>query len=612
MKTGRIIALVLLLCAIVSANGQSPDLAAIAANPAESRPLVLAEPCPYSVDDVDQAFSACRQLLRTGQTSLGIRVNLGALYLLKARLHADESGNFEKAIDQFTIVLLKDPENETVLAYLRDPSVILKYKTHIGQDGIDNLVRILRPETGTSPGASRLETLACLLNLGGNSEEAAKVAGQLAGLQPDAHADLLAGVSLLRTHDLNGAMKAFHSVIASSSIPDDVLTARLGLAQASLEDNNPDQADSLLADIMFQPRLPGLADVWSLTRPADLEWQLGMAFAQRGDADKAFCYLGERTGETIIQAAIKANDNGDKKRALNLFLAALQVPNDQEADCMWAVGVLSLNLDKYTDAVWALEQSRDMGKEFDSRTCIELGIACLALGEYQKAYDVLESARQKFPDDLNIRGWRVAAAFGVGGWDKALAACEEAPPAMGPSDNTRDVTYRLVSGVFSDLDQRAQRAGLDYPRLKHLSALNELYSHFAPYWAEQVRRAKWNVTWEAINLYRSLPLKPVPPRRAIEQESVAERGIQSGQIDDKVSNAAIAATEIAPWWPEARYNLGCLLRDSYYTINLTYLDTEFDKTQMASQEFIFYLHLDPNGAQAAAVRQQLKKWGEKY
>ncbi len=119
---------------------------------------------------------------------------------------------------------------------------------------------------------------------------------------------------------------------------------------------------------------------------------------------------------------------------------------------------------------------------------------------------------------------------------------------------------------------------------------------------------------ETIELYAQLPLKPTPPRRALAEEAKAETAIRTGRtgaID--ASRPAILATEIAPWWPEARYNLGVYLRDSIYTQNRPDLFSEtsdgiFSNEQGAAQEFAIYLRLSPDGPKANEVRQQLKRW----
>jgi hypothetical protein len=74
-------------------------------------------------------------MLRATPNYNAVRANLGGLYLWRNALHPEESGNFEKAIDQFLIVLSNDPGNGAVLEYLRTYEVLVRVRTELGEQG---------------------------------------------------------------------------------------------------------------------------------------------------------------------------------------------------------------------------------------------------------------------------------------------------------------------------------------------------------------------------------------------------------------------------------------------------------------------------------------------
>jgi tetratricopeptide (TPR) repeat protein len=321
--------------------------------------------------------------------------------------------------------------------------------------------------------------------------------------------------------------------------------------------------------------------------------------------------------------AIAAVDNmkkGDKQRARDLFLNALELePGDP--DLLYGVASMSFDLRRYGDAAWAYQAAADKGEDLNSGSLVRMGVAYLVLGDYQDAYHAFDQAHAVAPLDSNIRRWRIAAAFGLGGWKMALDTLIATPP-LDPTprnfNEQRWMTYDIVYGVIKDADNRAQSVGLRYPRLGHLSLLHELLTEVVQWGFGNLDRnalehERWNIAWQTVELYRALPLKPLPPKRALEQEMVAERAIREGKIGaSKFESfpAAVAATTIAPWWPEAHYNLAIYARNSYFTRNLKY-DGELyvSNKRIAAQEFLFYLSLAPKGANATAACRQLKDWG---
>lgn len=590
--------------------------------------MFLADGAPFKehLALFDQAFAACRSALRANPDDTSVRSNLGALYLWRDAFHPDESGNFEKAIDQFLIVLSRDPGNEEVLNYLRSYEVLVQIRPQLGDKGMDRIQSALRDTLKGSAGPANLSTLAAVSSFNGSMSEAQKAAETLVGADPGPSSYVILGSSELKMGHAEKALSSFKAALNNTADRVQMATAKLGAAQSYLAMSNIDAADSMWAEAtasLPHAALDQAARGALLNTPAELGWAIGKHYADSGNVDRAFGYLGPEAANIFARKGNEAWNAGNKKEALDSFLSALQTETDQADTLMYAVGLLSFDLDHYGDSVWSLQQARDMGKELSENSLTKMGVSYLVLGDYQKAYNAFDEAHRKAPNDSGLREWRIGAAFGVGGWKMALDTLIEAPPLdLGTHpDAPRLRTFSIVYGVFNDAEQRARRAGLRYPRLSHLSALNELLSEvvnwsFGNLDTTALRKEKWDTLWEAINLYRELPLKPVPPKRAVDQEALAEDTIRNGNVQYYVvERAAIAATEIAPWWPEARYNLGVFARDCFYSVNLASLYeysgtmSVWNNVESATQEFTFYLNLAPQGPQAAEVRQQLKKWG---
>lgn len=319
----------------------------------------------------------------------------------------------------------------------------------------------------------------------------------------------------------------------------------------------------------------------------------------------------------LAEAAVDDMKKGDKAGALDGFLKALELEPDN-ADLLHGVASTSFDLHHYGDAAWAYQAAGDSGGNLNSNSLLRMGVSYLVLGDHQNAYRAFDRAHAAAPLDSNIRRWRIAAAFGLGGWQLALDTLTATPP-LDPAPNDfneqRLVTYNIVYGAIKDADDRARSVGLHYPRLGHLSLLHELLAVVAE-WSfgnldrKALEHEKWSIAWQTTEIYRALPAKPLPPKRALEQEMLAERAVRGGKIDFPAFNAAVAATTIAPWWPEAHYNLAIYARDSYLTPDITYDGKLFsDARTIAAQELLFYLRLAPQGANAVAACRQLEDWG---
>lgn len=601
-------------------------LRAMASAPMRSLALRLGETFPFKANRAafDQAFSSCRQALKANPQDVGVRTNLGALYLYRDQFHPEESGNLEKAINQFLIVLRDDPGNPIALSYFREYDLLVRLRPTLANQGVDRVLAALQAAWEDSRSEEGLWTLARADLFAGHLAEARAAIEKLVGISGRASSHLLLGVLELKSDHAAQALAAFQAAKRETGGPTEMALAKLGAAQALTSLGRLEEADDELGEAsagLPSAALARAARSAGMLTPNELGWELGKASANAGEVDRAVGFIGTAVTEILIERADKAWHDGDNATAVDTYLKLLELEPEQ-GEAFLAIGLLSFDLHRYNDVVWAFNEAGNHDQRLSKNMLVKLGVSYLTLANYAKAYDAFDKAHHEDGNDSDIRAWRIAAAFGAGGWKRALDTLQNAPPLNSPPrdfNEERLRTYDIVYGVILDAERRAKEAGLRYPLLSHLSLHNELLSTVAN-WSfggldrTALRKEKWDILWEAIDLYRALPLKPRPPSRAVAQEAIAEEGIRQGHIGYEVEQAAIAALEIAPWWPEARYNLGVYARDSYLSVNLASLysfsgSDVWDNNRSATQEFIFYLHLAPQGPRAAEVRKQLKQWG---
>jgi tetratricopeptide (TPR) repeat protein len=596
---------------------------AIAATPTEPVMLLLDKP---DLSDAaraafDQAFIRCREALSADPASLSVRVNLSGLYLFRDDIHPEETGNFEKAINQLLIIIQRDPGNQPALSYLRENGVVGRIIPAMAAQGLERVRAVLQEAWTIAPSSANLWPLAQIDFMAGRISEAELAASKLVTLAPQGSSFLLLGAVKLKAGHPEQALDAFESATQKTATPLELAVAKLGIAQSCTQLGTLEKADQLWNEATKatnQANLERAAISAGILPAADIGTALGKAWLAAGEVDRAVVYLGAEVTNLLIERGNKAWSSGNRAEAIDAYLGLVQL-EPERSDTQQAIGLLSFELRRYRDSVSAFHQAVDLGATLSANMLIEQGVSCLALSDYEGAFNAFDEASRKEAGN-SAHAWRIGAAFAIGGWDRAIAALKESPPsnlsARDPSDE-RLTVYDLVYDILTDADQRAKEAGLTYPRLNHLSLLYELdctSTAAGRLEKSRLRREMRMLLTETIELYAQLPLKPTPPRRALAEEAKAETAIRTGRtgaID--ASRPAILATEIAPWWPEARYNLGVYLRDSIYTQNRPDLFSEtsdgiFSNEQGAAQEFAIYLRLSPDGPKANEVRQQLKRW----
>jgi len=306
------------------------------------------------------------------------------------------------------------------------------------------------------------------------------------------------------------------------------------------------------------------------------------------------------------EAALRLND---PRSAVNHFLIARELES-HDRSAFPGVGEASWVLRRYADAAWAwdlLSRTQPLKDETRSRH----GQALLVIGDGERAWAVLNVSS----DHQELRRWRIVAAFATGGYERAQAASLDQPISglapMGPAEE-QGMVLRVVEQGAVELERRAAGSGLLYARLFHASLLYAALDHASDgrlewFWEGEIGQQRWDVLWRVIRAYRALPLKPLPPRRAIDAAMEAERRRESPESITFLKQALRAA----PWWAEAHYNMA-LLDDArlIYAEDLRYIKKE--DGDATAQERIFALALAPDGPKAKDTARELQRLGIKF
>lgn len=622
----------------IPCTAQSQDRAALVTREAEGLQTITREPshklmlwlgggAPFQEhrDLFDKAFAACRQALRASPSDAAVRANLGALYLLRDALHRDESGNFEKAIDQFLIVLSNDPSNEAALTYLRTYEVLARVRPEIGEKGMENIRSALQHTLRDPPTAASLRAFARVMFFDGRMIEARAAAEALTELVAESSSQLLLGSVELKSAHAEKALTAFQTALKLTHDPVEAATAKLGVSQAYKALGNTDAADRMLAEAT--KALPPLsleyaARVAGLDTPAELGWSIGKAFAEAGNVGKAVGFLDvEDVRRLSSEMASQKNAEGvklfeanDLQGARNAFWAATQLTPIKPV--FWGNAArVSFDLGRYQESMVAFRRA-DALEPLGLNDAKKLAISYAVLGNYRNARATFEKAARDFQDDKNLSfmsasTWAVALAYTVGGWDDAMATWSRLIRNGGQLQwkEQYDV-FNHVWGGMRNIAERAEKRGARYQALRHESVLYQILGEglkrrlLSKEGIDEIMSEREVTLNRIIENYRRLPLKPVitPDVQDIVQKAqpFVDSAVDNQESARKAVDLYKQVVERAPWWPEGHYMLA-LLKGQDYNYEVS------NGVSVADREMNAYLALIPDGPAAARARQTLEK-----
>ncbi len=309
----------------------------------------------------------------------------------------------------------------------------------------------------------------------------------------------------------------------------------------------------------------------------------------------------------------------------------------------------SFEVGRYRDVVWCarkLNEDKVNGWIMMSAAVqAEWGISLAVLGDYEGAARVIQKGLAKFPNEDVTKNWLPSWEDYFREWSIILtylnkdfhAATEEARAhpvqALGGSvlngSALNGGVWDLLKNHIWNLAGMAETHKMQYPLLSHLSQLHRLirdglegsggggYLSFeTPEWKAKVGEIGHDIAWRTISIYRSLPIKPLPPPGAVEKAKRALTVIATAPNQVSWYEAIrdlIDVTRRVPWWAEAHCNVAVLLEDShsgnwsYYGWAPNYY-VSTNNRNIAAQEYMFCIGADPQGAEAGAARKMLKKW----
>lgn len=613
---------------------EAEDLQTIAREPSHKLVLWLGDGVPFQEhrDLFDKAFAACRQALRANPDDAEVRANLGALYLWRDAFHRDESGNFEKAIDQFLIVLSHDPGNEAALAYLRTYEVLTRVRPEIGEKGMESIRSALQHTLRDSPTAANLHTFARVMFFDGRMIEARAATEALTELSPKAASRLLLGSVELKSAHAEKALVAFQAALKLTHDPVEVATAKLGASQAHIALGNTDMADRMLAEAAVTlppPALERAAQVAGLDTPAELGWSIGTAYATVGNVPKALNFLDiEEVSRLSSEMATRKNNEGvklseanDLQGARSAFWAAAQLIPVKPV--FWGNAArVSFDLGRYQESMVAFRRA-DALEPLGLFDVKKLAVSYAVLGDYRNARTTFERAARDFPDDkelgkMSAGTWAVALAYAVGGWDEALATWSRLVRDGGPLrwEEQYDVFVHVWGGM-RNIAERAAKQGARYQSLRHESVLYQILgeglkrSLLSTEGIEEIRREREETLNRIIDNYRRLPLKPVITPEVQDLVQKAQPFVDSAVDNQESARKAVAlykqVIERAPWWPEGHYTLALLAGGSSGGYDYDELSHSWHSEDwVADREMNAYLALIPEGPDAKRARQMLE------
>ncbi len=605
---------------------EAKDLQTIAREPSHKLVLWLGDGAPFQEhhDLFDKAFAACRQALRASPNNAAVRANLGALYLWRDALHRDESGNFEKAIDQFLIVLSNDPSNEAALTYLRTYEVLTRVRPQMGEKGMESIRSALQHTLKDPPPAANLRTFARVMFFDGRMIEARTAAKALTEISPKASSQLLLGSVELKSSHADKALAAFQTALKLTHDPVEVATAKLGAAQAYKALGNTDAADRMLAEAIGAlppPALEHAARVAGLDTSAELGWSIGRAYAAAGNFAKALDFLAiKEVNQLLTEMATQKNNEGvklfeanDLLGARNAFLVATELIPVKAV--YWGnLAFVSFKMGRYQECVMASRKGSAL-ESLDSGPASRLALSYAVLGNYKNARATYEKAARDFPGEKGHSEWAVVLAYAVGGWDEAVKTWSRLMLHGGAVrwQHYHDIFSKIWGGM-GGIAGRAEKQGARYQSLRHESVLYNILS-------EGLKRSLLNAKGikmatdereetmnKIIGNYRRLPLKPVIAPDVQELVQKAQPFVDSAFDNQESAHKAIdlykQVVERAPWWPEGHYTLALLAACCSGVGGDDYDGGRW--VWMPEREMNTYLALIPEGPDAARARQMLE------
>lgn len=296
----------------------------------------------------------------------------------------------------------------------------------------------------------------------------------------------------------------------------------------------------------------------------DDPWVIGVVgwVLHRNDENKEALPLLERAAKLdpseTTRYALAAALFADKQHAKAADQARWLLEQDPlDSGYLMLLGTTAHKTDRYREQV---DVQRRLLRLFPQRANLvlysQLGVGEAVLGDCVAASETLRAGLRAFPDASVLHDWLVVTSYCEGGRTAAESVWRQRKALYTYSE--RADFYKLVFYGSHDLAEKAQRTGARYVALMHFARAYVVALEAASRTrvdAQWLSEERTQLRSRMFELYRALPLKPAIPAEAHALMQQGERALASG--DWRIARAQYAAAvEIAPWSPEARYNLG--------------------------------------------------------
>ena len=330
--------------------------------------------------------------------------------------------------------------------------------------------------------------------------------------------------------------------------------------------------------------------------------------------------------------------DGDKTGAWQAISEAIQLlPDNYENEINIYLVIqeycfASFSTGHYRDVIWSVQKLKARGDWwFNASLQYTWGISLAVLGDYEQAGQVFTEGIEKFPNgdwESGFREWNIVMNFMnkdfVAAREMALSHSIKELDLSGLSAAEMNVAvWNFLSKHINNFVGMAEDHDMQYQLLFHLSQYHRLLrdgleheylNTVDPESRNQVGKIAQQMAWRSINIYRSLPLKPLPPADLMEKSRQALNIIYSEPNKDlwnQAINDLVAVTRRAPWWADAHYNLAVLMENRTHGSEWRYYEYQWSEYRfIAAQEYMFSVGAEPHGPQADAARKILKAWDQ--
>ncbi len=291
--------------------------------------------------------------------------------------------------------------------------------------------------------------------------------------------------------------------------------------------------------------------------------------------------------------ALQHYDSGQYQEAYALALKAAEL-TPRSAAVFDLLAAIAFKMDDHATATMTFErvvQLRGFDElagvsnwEMGTAIYVRMALSYAVIGDCKAAKAVLDDGISHHPYDKTVIEWLAVMTYCAEGWGSTERMWRR-------HYTERELSNLIYHGLY-DIAERAEKKGMNYLALRHYSTLFRFsYQKVLGFYSEQENE----ILQKIIALFRRLPLKPKPPRAAIQHALRAQKHINDKEWQEAVWSY-IDVIALAPWWPAAHYNMALTIY------------AQMGAQPVAVREMEMYFDLKPAGENEQKARKKLKDW----